>query len=123
MSGNVTEQVIEENNANGAAKMAQIIYILYLASFVIGLTGIVGVIMAYVNKGDAPAWIQSHYQYQIRTFWIGMLLTVISIATMIIAVGYFLLLAMAVWFIIRCVVGLKHLGKKNSIPDPRTWIW
>lgn len=123
MSGNVTEQVIEEKNANGAAKMAQIIYILYLASFVIGLTGIVGVIMAYVNKGDAPAWIQSHYQYQIRTFWIGMLLTVISIATMIIAVGYFLLLAMAVWFIIRCVVGLKHLGKKNPIPDPRTWIW
>jgi len=29
--------------------------------------------MAYIYKGDAPDWLKSHYRYQIRKFWIGIL--------------------------------------------------
>ena len=54
----------------GAAK---IVYILYLVSLLFGITGIIGVVMAYINKDDAPEWVQTHYQFQIRTFWIGAL--------------------------------------------------
>ena len=54
----------------GAAK---IVYILYLVSLLFGITGIIGVVMAYINKDDAPEWLQTHYQFQIRTFWIGAL--------------------------------------------------
>ena len=45
------------NPAESAA--ANIVYILYLVSLFVGLTGIVGVIMAYVNRGDAPEWLQT----------------------------------------------------------------
>ncbi len=123
MTNNVTEQAIEKAKERGAAKLALIIYILYLASFVIGLTGIIGLIMAYVNKSDAPNWLQSHYQYQIRTFWIGFLFAFAGVATMIIAIGYIILLASAIWFIVRCVKGMKLLNENNQIPNPRTWIW
>ncbi len=123
MTNNVTEQAIEKAKERGAVKLALIIYILYLASFVIGLTGIIGLIMAYVNKSDAPNWLQSHYQYQIRTFWIGFLFAFAGIVTMIIGIGYIILLASAIWFIVRCVKGMKLLNESNQIPNPRTWIW
>ncbi|MXZ09042.1 MAG: hypothetical protein F4Y79_06295, partial [Gemmatimonadetes bacterium] len=48
---------------------AKIVYILYLAELVVGITGLIGVIMAYVNRSDAPEWLASHYRFQIRTFW------------------------------------------------------
>ena len=64
--------------APASTSNAQIIYILYLVSLVVGVTGIVGVIMAYVYRGEAPDWLQSHYRFQIRTFWIGLLYVVLS---------------------------------------------
>lgn len=69
--------------------MASLIYILYLATlilFVTSLIGVlpeipdwlglaamfcapVGVILAYANRSGGPEWLRSHYQFQIRTFW------------------------------------------------------
>ena len=51
-----------------AARMATIVYILYLVGLIAGITTVVGVVIAYVNRADAPEWVQSHYQFQIRTF-------------------------------------------------------
>ena len=47
---------------------AKIIYILYLAGFIVGITPLIGIVMAYMNRGEGSDWIQSHYQWQIRTF-------------------------------------------------------
>ncbi len=46
----------EVNNCN-------LVYILHLASLVFGVTGLIALIMSYVNRNDAPQWLQSHYQY------------------------------------------------------------
>ena len=123
MTGDVTEQVVEEAKARGATKMAQVVYFLYLASIIFGITGLIGLIMAYINKGDAPEWVQTHYRYQIRTFWIGLLIAVIGAATAAFFIGFLILLAWLVWFIIRCVKGLKQLGQNEPVPDPGTWLW
>src|SRR5215475_1351101 len=55
-------------------KTATIIYILYLAGFINGITVIIGLVMAYVNLEGAPEWVQTHYRVQIRTFWVGLLI-------------------------------------------------
>ncbi|MBL4907091.1 MAG: hypothetical protein JKX94_06535 [Sneathiella sp.] len=123
MANDVTEQAIEDAKARGAVKLAQIIYILYLASFLIGFTSIVGLVMAYINKSDATKWLQTHYQFQIRTFWIGFLFVFAGMATMIIGLGYFIMLGTAIWYIVRCVKGMKHLAGSNPIPEPKTWLW
>ncbi|KKN49118.1 hypothetical protein LCGC14_0646220, partial [marine sediment metagenome] len=39
----------------------KLIYILFLANIVIPILGIVGIVMAYINKNDAPQWLQTHY--------------------------------------------------------------
>ena len=98
------------------------VYILYLVSLLIGLTAIIGVIIAYVNRGDAPAWLESHYRYQIRTFWIGLLYGLISAVLMVVYVGFILALAAVIWWIARCAVGLKYASRGEPLPNPASWL-
>ncbi len=66
------------DNEQNSQNTAKIVYLLFLANIIIQFLGIIGVVVAYVHKSDAPAWLQSHYQYQIRTFWIGLLYIVVG---------------------------------------------
>jgi uncharacterized membrane protein len=102
---------------------ASLVYILYLVSFVIGITCLIGVVMAYVNKGSAPEWLRSHYRYQIRTFWIGLLYGAIGAITTMAFVGFAVLVFVAVWFIVRCVKGLKNVQAGEPVAKPDTWLW
>ena len=74
-------------------KNATLIYILYLVSIIVGITSIVGVILAYLNKGKAAEWVDTHYVYQIRTFWIGFLFSIIGVVLMFVFIGVFVLIA------------------------------
>ena len=102
---------------------AKIIYILYLLSLVVGVTSLVGVVMAYVNVGDAPEPLKSHYRFQIRTFWIGLLYGVVGVLLTFVAVGVLVLVFAAVWLIVRCVKGLKALDRREPYPQVTTWLW
>jgi uncharacterized membrane protein len=99
----------------------QLIYGLYLASFVTGLTAIVGIIFAHINREKAAGWTESHYVYAIRTFWIGVLYGVIAAVLTIVLIGVVIGVAAAVWFIVRCVKGLIAAGNREPIPNPTTW--
>lgn len=101
---------------------AQVIYILYLAGLVIGISGIVGIVMAYINRGKAGGWVESHYTFLIRTFWIGLLYALVSVVLMFVLVGILLALATAVWFVARCIVGLQALGREEPIRNPQSWM-
>lgn len=102
--------------------MAMVIYALYLASFVVGFTSIIGVIIAYVYKGKGPVWLDEHYRYQVRTFWIGLLYASIATLLTLVLVGFPLLLALAVWFIVRCVKGFKGLQEKRAPSNVDSWL-
>ena len=101
----------------------RLIYILYLASLLVGVTAIVGVVMAYVNHGSAPEGLRTHYRFLIRTFWIGILYAAGGLVLTAVFVGFAVLCFTLVWLIVRCVKGLKLLGEGQPIPDPTTWLW
>lgn len=111
------------NDPNVSTTLTTLIYILFLAGLVIPFASLIAVIMAYVNKGDAPTWLQTHYQFQIRTFWIGLLYTVIGVGLTVILIGYLVLLFVIIWLIIRCVKGLKTLNNKTPIAQPTSWMF
>lgn len=100
----------------------KLIYILYLAGIVIPFVGIIGLVMAYVNKDDAPEWLQSHYQFLIRTFWIGFMYLVIGAILSVILIGYLILLFWVVWIIVRCIKGMKYLDAQQAHPNPTGWM-
>ena len=105
-----------------SGSVANAIYILYLVSLAFGLTGIIGVVIAYVNQAGAPAWLASHYRFQIRTFWIGLLLALIGGLLTLILIGWLLLIGLVVWLILRCVKGMSYLGRGQPVPDAATWM-
>ncbi len=104
-------------------KISNIIYILFLINIILPLAALVGVIMAYVNKSDAPDILKSHYQFQIRTFWIGMLYSFISILLMAIFIGWLMIIFTLIWWIVRNVKGLQLLSKQAPVPNPTSWMF
>ncbi len=100
-----------------------IIYALYLANLAVPFTALIAVIMAYINKSDENNFLQSHYQFQIRTFWIGLLYLMIGGILTLVVIGWLILLFYAVWLIIRCVKGLKYLNNQQPIPNPTSWMF
>ncbi|MBL1270960.1 MAG: hypothetical protein COB25_000785 [Oceanospirillales bacterium] len=92
--------------------LAVVVYILQGLSFFLGgITGLVGVIINYVKLDDvAGTWIEPHFRWQIRTFWIGLLWTIIGVVTSFIIIGWFILMGIAIWVIYRIVKGALALN-------------
>ncbi|PXX89711.1 hypothetical protein DIT71_14460 [Marinobacter vulgaris] len=98
--------------AEPGRNLAVLVYILQALSFFVGgITGLAGVIINYVKLDDVRnTWIEPHFRWQIRTFWIGLLWTVIGIVTAPLIIGWFFLLGIAIWIIYRIVKGALALN-------------
>jgi len=102
----------------------QIIYALYLAGIVTAnITLLIGVVIAYVYRKDAALWLQPHYRYLIRTFWIGTLYACIAFLLSIVMVGTLLWPLLAVWLGVRCVLGWIDVRKGQPPARPASWLW
>ncbi|MEQ1687205.1 MAG: hypothetical protein ABL874_01385 [Sphingopyxis sp.] len=100
-----------------------IISLLYLGGFVTGISGFVGLVLAFVWKGEAhDAWEDSHYQYLINTFWIGLAGSIIGVILTIVLIGVFILMAVAALVITRCVLSLINAQKRMPMPNPGSWV-
>lgn len=100
----------------------QIVYILYLASFIVGITALVGVVIAYMNRSKAEPWLDTHYTWAIRTFWLALLYTLVSVVLMVIGVGFILMIATVVWVVVRSILGLQAVGRREAMKNPRSWL-
>ena len=101
---------------------AQLVYGLYLVSFVVGISGIiVGLIVAYASRSNARPMAESHYTFLIRTFWIGLLYALVSSILAIFFFGLILLFATAIWIVVRCVIGLQKVSANQPIERPDSW--
>lgn len=95
---------------NDAKTLTMIIYALQAASFIVGLTFLVAVVMNYIKKDDVKGtWLESHFRWQIRTFWYGVLWIVIGGLLTMVFVGILVLMANAVWIIYRIAKGWIYL--------------
>lgn len=103
-------------------KAAQMIYILYALGFLTaGLTTLVGVIIAYIKRPEAKdSWVQSHFTWLIRTFWIMVIGTIIAFITIIILIGPVIGFILTIWLIVRIVKGWLALsdGRAIGIDEP-----
>jgi uncharacterized membrane protein len=113
--------------------MPAVCYGLYFLGFATaGLTSVVGVIMAYAQRGLASEAAWTHYTFMIRTFWLG--LVWMFLAGMLMGVGIplsFILIGIplvilaklmfglgAVWYGLRLVLGVVHLSRDEPYPRP-----
>ncbi|WP_025732502.1 DUF4870 family protein [Carnimonas nigrificans] len=109
--------------SEGSIIVPLLVYILYLVSLCNGVTAIIGVVIAYVYKGDAQPWQQQHYRFLIRTFWLSILYAVIGYMFSLMLVGFLVLALIPLWMIIRCIRGLKNLTEKRGPNNLTTWLY
>jgi uncharacterized membrane protein len=103
--------------------MALIVYILYFVAYFVGITAIVGVIIAHVQKGSGDAMLESHYDFQIRTFWIGLLYLVVGTILAYVLVGFLVLAWWFIWSLIRNIKGILALNESRPIANPSSWMF
>ena len=103
--------------------MLLITYVLYGLSLINGLTAVAGVIIAHIKVNEVTdSFLQSHYRWLIRTFWIGLIGFVIAGLLTIIFIGFLLMPVVGLWFIYRLVKGFLRFNDNKPIEDPGAWI-
>lgn len=103
--------------------MPGVVYGLHIAGVVTGgMTCLIGAIIAYVSRKDAPEWLASHYDFQIRTFWLAIGFSIVALLLTPVGIGIVLLPAVGVWLVVRGVVGLSNLLKGQPYPTPKNWM-
>ncbi len=106
-----------------ADNLPLVVYLLYLAGLVMPAASLVGVVVAYVNRDAQNAVEFSHFTFQIGTFWKALLGAFVGAILALVVVGWFVLLAVYIWWIIRCVKGMKWLSQGVEVPDPSSWLF
>ena len=111
------ENAINNEEAIKSAKtLTTIIYALYAASYFVGITAIVAIVINYIKKEDvAGTFLESHFRWQIRTFWFGMLWGVLGRITFLIVIGWAVLIADGIWIIYRLVKGWLRLNENKPM--------
>jgi uncharacterized membrane protein len=109
-------ELLLEEKERAAKNLTQIIYALYALSFFMGITAIVAIIMNYVKKDDvAGTFLESHFRWQIRTFWFALLWSIIGGFLWFFAIGWVVLSANVIWMVYRIVKGWLYLNDNKAI--------
>lgn len=113
---NLEPVVVGDEKLRSLKTLTTIIYALYAASFIVGVSAVVAAVMNYVKRDEAAGtFMESHFRWQIRTFWFALLWTIIGFITLPILIGWAVLMANAVWFIYRLVKGFLNLNENRPM--------
>jgi uncharacterized membrane protein len=93
-----------------------------IGAFLIGWPSVIAVILNYIKRGEARGtWLDSHFRWQIRTFWFGLLWTAICLALVVFTLGIALVVVwiplgiLTIWFIYRVVRGWAALSSNRPM--------
>jgi uncharacterized membrane protein len=90
-------------------QLTLVTYGLYAASLFVGITAIIAIVINYVKRDEVRGTLyESHFSWQIRTFWWGLLWSVIGAVTTFILIGFAILAANYIWLIYRVVKGFLN---------------
>jgi len=93
-----------------------------IGAFLTGWPSIIAVILNYVKRGEVRGtWLESHFRWQIRTFWFGLLWVGICLLLLVLTLGvgilvlWIPLVIVTVWFIYRIARGWNRLSHDLSM--------
>ncbi|MGQ0697102.1 MAG: DUF4870 family protein [Panacagrimonas sp.] len=108
--------VVMDEKLRAGKSLTTVVYALYAASFLVGFTGIVAIIVNYIKKDEfAGTWLASHFRWQIRTFWFALLWGFIGFVTLFLVIGWFILVANGIWYLYRIVKGFLNLNDNKPM--------
>ncbi len=92
-----------------------------VGAFVFGVPSIVAVVLNYLKRGEAAGtFLESHFRWQIRTFWFAALWCVIGGLLMATLIGFpiaiLVFIGAGVWVVYRIVRGWLALNNGKPLP-------
>lgn len=96
-----------------------------LTAFLSGWPSIIAVILNYLKQNDTRGtYLESHFRWQIRTFWYGLLWLVIASVLLVTVIGiplaWIMVVLTGVWILYRFVRGILCLLSEGSMPGVGT---
>ncbi len=112
----------DTDRERGIRTLTHVLYGLYaLHWFTGGISGLVAIIVDYIKRPDAAGTpYAAHFEWQIRTFWLGLIGYVIGGALVFVVIGFFILAAVSIWMLYRIVKGWLYLYDEKPL-EPRAW--
>jgi uncharacterized membrane protein len=133
---NATAEKRMHQAPDSLVRWTQVVYALHAFSLMTGIVGaatvvgafltgwpsIIAVILNYLKRTEARGtWLESHFRWQIRTFWFGLLWVSLCVVFIIATLGIGILIAwvpmvlVGVWFVYRIVRGWAVLGSSRPM--------
>ena len=133
---NATTVATDDPRTRSLINWTTLIYALHAGSLVMGILGtatvigafltgwpsIIAVILNYVKRSEAQGtWLESHFRWQIRTFWFGVLWVGLCLLFLVVTLGIGILVVwlplviVTIWFVYRVVRGWMRLGARQPM--------
>ena len=114
-SNNTAANVVNTSNSE-VKNYVFIAYVTYALGLLILFTPVIGVILAFIKRDEAQGSIYaSHIDWLIKTFWVSLIGLLLGRLTILILIGWLILLVTAIWFIYRVVIGLIKLNEDKPV--------
>ena len=106
-----TEELVDQKN------LALLVYILQGLGFVTGgLTWIAAVMVNYIKLDFVrDSWLESHFRWQINTFWFGLLWWIVGLVMWLLLLGWLVWGLLSLWALYRIVRGALTLNDSKPI--------
>lgn len=102
-----------------SAVTVKLIYAGLLVSLAAPPAAFIAALFAHLGRQTQPnSWLASHYTYQIRTFWIGLVAHLCAYALSLAGIGFLMFPLIAVWLVARAVNGIAAIAQRRPIDDP-----
>ena len=93
-----------------------------VGAFLTGWPSIIGLILNYVKRNEVRGtWLESHFRWQIRTFWFGLLWIFLCICFIVLTLGFGIIIAwlpmaiVGIWFVYRVARGWLALNAQRPM--------
>ena len=106
-----------EDHLSDYGGLAHILYLMQAISFLFGgIPFVFAVFLNYVNLHHVKGtWLESHYKWQIETFWVGLFLVLIGLIALPFLIGFGVLFAATTWAIYRIAYGWFTLSRLKEV--------
>jgi len=115
----LAEQKLEKNK-----ELTMLIYVLYGISVFFVLPFFIAIMINYIKREEVKGtFLESHFDWQINTFWYTLLWSVLGFITLLVGVGFVILIIDAIWFIYRIVKGILYLNDEKRMRPTEANLW
>jgi uncharacterized membrane protein len=115
---------MEPERERSLRTLTHVLYGLYAVHWLTGgLTILIAIIINYVKRSDvAGTPYEAHFEWQIRTFWMGLVGYAIGALLLLVLIGIPVLWAVSIWMLYRIIKGWLYLYDNKPFANPRGWV-